>query len=397
MALTREQIIANINALEEQGADEVEVKEYLASLSAPAQEKQPASGVKGFGVGVLKGIGRTALNIVKDREQIMSAIPAVNVFEIAKNTKIGKKIFSPIINVEDMAGQAVENLSSALEYENTAQKAGGYTETAAEFLLPSALATKGALAATKGSRVLSAAKKALTMDSKELQALPGKMFKKIFNLDKAELPKVGGWIKDEVKGMPAKINQLADEFKEVLQGSSSENITKIKELKSSLWKQTLGLFEGSNKSLNEKQIRSAISRAIKEKIAFLSLFNKKDVLEKTIEPFMKQVKSGTLKGLEEARGKFSIEARDATGQLKQAKQVLHDAVKAYIREQLPESKRVIYDNLKKTHAKAFEVLEILKAKNKYTSGTSLLKKSVKVIGGGGAAVWLANEARKLFK
>lgn len=289
--------------------------------------------------------------------------------------------------------KTTSDLESKLEPKTSEEKIGGYIETAAELALPSGLIAK----ATKAPREISKAKSALTLSTKELSKISSNQFKKIFGVDKKELETVGGIIKSETKKMPEKVKDLAKEFADILQGNPSENLNKAKSLGKDYWNKTIDLFEGDNRLINEKTIRNHLKKTIEEGIAFDSPFQKKEILDKTIEPFMKNLKSGTLKGLEEARAKMSSAGRDATGKLKPALDSLHNAVKEIIKENLPEEKKLLYDIYKTKMAKLFDVREVLKAKNAIVSDTSLLKKAGKAVVGTGLLAGAVEGARRLLK
>jgi hypothetical protein len=329
-----------------------------------------------FGIGALKGAGRS----IVDASQMSKSILGLPAKLAGKAAGIEAPGFVQEGNQfnENLVGK----INEGLEPSNKAQKIGGYAETAAEILIPSTWALK----ATQGARALSSARKALTMDAKELAKLSAGKFKKIFNIEKGELETAGGIIKEQYKKMPGKVKELAEEFKDVLQGNPTDNLNKAKELGKGYWKRTLDLFEGEDRLLNEKTIRAYLKNAIEENMSFDSPFQKKEILEKTIEPFMKQVKTGSLKGLEEARAKLSTISRDTSGKLKPAIDSLNKAIKTIIRENLPEEKKILYDAYKVKMAKLFDVREILKAKNLVLEKGSAVGNALKKTAIGGAIV-----------
>lgn len=309
------------------------------------ENKQPSN--IDYATGFVKGLARTGLDIASISPQVH------NVLEI---------------------GGLKEKIEEKLKPESEKEKIGGYVETAAEIAIPSGLAIK----ATKGIRNLSAAKKSLSLGLDDLSRISEGKFKKIFGIEKKELENIGGVIRTQTKKMPEKIDKLSKEFAEILQDTPSKNLKNAQNLGAEFRKKTLDLFEGENKILNEKTIRAYLKKSIEENMSFDTPFQKKEILNKTIEPFMKQIKQGSLKGLEEARGKLSVISRDKTGKLKPAIDELNKAVKKVIKSNLPEAKKIAYDEYSKKMAKLFDIRDILKAKN-VASGTSAAKKVVSVL------------------
>jgi hypothetical protein len=344
-----------------------------------------------MGIGFLKGAGRSFVDAAKSGDLVETVM---NPMQAITNKITGQKTFTQQMREKALNSYPVKQLEKTLEPKNKEQKIGGYAETAAELLVPAGFIGK----AMKAERPLNIAKKALTMDTKELAGLAEKQFKNIFGINKSELETVGGVVTKEVKKMPQKLNELAVEFKEVLKSKNPfKNLQNVKKTRQELGKQTMGLFEGDNRILNEKTIRSYLTKTLEEATSFDSPFQKKEIISKTIEPFMKEVKQGTLKGLEEARAKFRFKGQDTTGKLKPAFNTLHKAIKNVIKENLPEEKKKIYDIIKTKQAKLYNIEEILKAKNKLVSGTSKAKELGKKALTAGGVVGSLYFLKNMFK
>lgn len=320
-------------------------------------------------IGFAKGVAGGAIDLGK---QVISSNPVMGVMGKTKA-------------MNESMDKTTAPIDKKLEASNTAQKIGKGIETAVEIAVPVGAAKKAKNAASIAEK--------LTMNADELEAFSNSKFKKVFGIEKSELMTEG---MNRVKKMPAKVEQLAKEFKGILKSSNpSKNLEVVKKVKREVWNQNLNLIKSHDKSFNLKQIQSYIKKSIKDNMVLGE--KETEILDKTLKPFMKNLKSGTLSGLEEARGAMSASGRKASGEIKQAEGILNKAVQQFIREQLPQEKRAVYNSLKGTYARLLNVQDILKAKNAAIKPRNVLKSAVKGAIGAGAVIGAGNYIKSLFK
>lgn len=374
----------------------VDIQVSPKKASVPVQQTPKSEPIKetidpssNYLVGGAKALGRTGLDLLKMAKGTSDYLinnPITRAVE--KNVPLVKKANQAISNAEN---KLLNTADQKLQATTQKQKVGGYVETAAELALPVLKVAQ----IRKASKVAGA----LDMSLDELKQLSAGKFRKIFNMEKGDLETVGGFAKNQAKEMPKKIGELATEFKNILTGDVTKDMRNVKTAKTSLWNRTIKLVEDNNVSVTENEIRKIIGDKINDNVIFDSVTQQGQTLKKTIDPFIKKIKTLDLKGLEEARGALSSSSRDASGKLKQSIDLLHSAVKDLIKEKLPEGERVVYDALKKEHAKLFDIQDILRAKNSpaLLSGTSKLKKAAKftvgALGIGTAGNWIAGKLR----
>ena len=151
---------------------------------------------------------------------------------------------------------------------------------------------------------------------------------------------------------------------------------------------TFNLFENNVKAINQNQVRKQLKDALNADkfTSYASEFEKKDVSQKLIDSFLNKVKTGTNKGLEEARVAWRAEMENAQGKLSEGKNTFHRAIKDVISDTLPTEKKALYNQYKEKMAKLYDIREILRAKVEASTETlSLLEKGIKITGIAGAA------------
>lgn len=398
MALTRQQIQENINSLEQQGASEDDINEYLSNLQTQKiQEpiKKEQGKVTGFGLGVAKSIGESALDLYKTAGFLTKINPLSNrIKEQVKKTDLGKKIIS---KGEEIEQKLITRAEKIIEPKTTAEKVGKIAGTIGQIATPTGLGTNAYLTTTKTARQLSTAKKILSLSPKELKKISGTGLEFLKEKSLRKLPIKGGGFKTAEYSMPQQIEKLSSEFKDIISSNLEKTRKNAEKLISNYGKKTLNLFSDNNPSINLNKLKISLKNAIKKDTSTIygSEFN--EIADKAIKVFTSKVKSETAKGLEDARLAWRFEKKKATGKLSNANEAIHKVLKNTIKELLPEEKRKLYDVYKQKQAKLFDIQDIIDAKKAAKIGTSKLKKAGKVLGAGLGVYGIMEGAKKLLK
>lgn len=366
--LTKDQVKQTISDLSGEHSPEdvitslLEQGHQLEGFDDQPQERSP---ITDAGIGVLKGLGRTAVGLTK---QAAGSFPPLGVTGLSPT-------------VQKKTGEVFAPIDKKLQPTNLPQKIGGYAETAAEILIPGSLLAKGVSKAK-------AIKNALTLNPAELKKLAGSGLQYLSKKEIMKQPTKGGFITEKTYEMPPKVRQLTDEFGDILTGNLEKDRVAAEKLGLQYKEKTLAMFEKSKKAINEKTVRARLKEALNQDktTTYASEFERKDVTTKAIDNFMNKVKEGTNKGLEEARMAWRSEMKRTDDKLSKANEALHTAIKKTIKETLAEEEQIIYDLYKTKMAKLFDVQKIIDAKKAASIGTSVLKKYGPKIGIGAAAI-----------
>ena len=389
----KQQEVVNKNGMSwdnEQGVVQKEpVKE--PSLGDYAKQILPSipQAVNEFSAGVSKGVGRTVVDVAQLAKGAFDVANKINpVTKLMEKIPVIKKANEAISNTGD---KALNYAKEKLQPSNIGEEIGGYAETAAEFLAPAKLAK---MAVETPNEI-----KALKLSVDELKKINPKKLSWLSKDVLSEGKTVGGILKSKAYAIPEKTKQLATEFKDILKGSPEKIRANAENLGKDLYKKTLNLFEGSEKAVNKNQFLNTMKNVVKKDLdtVYDSEYQAKQAAEKAVEKLKKYITKGTNKGIEEARMKWYSEAKNASGKLTNANKVIHDSIKSFVRETLPEEKKIAYDAYKKTMAKTYDIEEIMKARIKTAveKGESTVKKVKKVLPYiGGAAI--AEGFKKLF-
>lgn len=154
MALTRDQIIANIDALEKQGASRTDIQGYLSSLSSqrvtptlPQSTQRDISGkVSDFFLGAGKGVLSTARESSSLINSASKFLPDSVKKSFANNpvtapltvaTRVASKVSPSLSSLEQKTNQPQGSITKPV---SPSEKAGFVTERVAEFVNPTTLA-----------------------------------------------------------------------------------------------------------------------------------------------------------------------------------------------------------------------------------------------------------------
>lgn len=358
----------------------VGVKDVLkeAPFAIPEATKQ-------FGKGIFKAAGREAVDIA---QMAKGATDYLNPFKSLEEKIPGVK------QANEFQDKTLANIKDKLQSKTTGEKIGGAVETAAEYLLPLAKGAKVATEVIKGPEEL----RALKLSSDELKNINSKNLQWLAKDALSEGETIGGILKKKAFAVPEKTKQLANEFKDILTGSSEEIRLKAENLGKGLYQKTLDLFQGSEKAINKNQLIKTMKDAIAndENTIYDSATQQAQTVKKATDKILRYITKGTNKGLEEARMKWYSEAKNASGKLSDANKVIHDVLKNAIKETLPEDKQVIYDGFKKTMAKTYDIEEIMKAKIKTSIGKGGIKNILKKAKFPAEILALGEGARRIF-
>lgn len=371
-----------------------QLEQFASKKEQPKEIKKKGaleSAAIGFGSGVVSGItglASTGLSLLSGASKLQPTYGNKVLGSVKEKTS------SILSGGAKLTGGVSEKFSEYGKSQGAAGKVGYYGEKAAELLVPA----KAVLGAKK---LVSAPKeiKALTLSTKELGKIKWLDFLKSDNLVKEGTK--GGLLTPTRYKVSEAVSKLATEFKDILKGSPNQIMKKAQQLGNEYKNKSLGLFKDSEKLINEKVARKQLEQALHKDLTttYASGFEKKDVTKKAIESFFSKVKTGTNKGLEEARMAWYSEAKKSSGKLSDANKVLHNAIKEMIERSLPEEKAAIYKLYKNKMAKLFDIQEIQGAKLKTAveEGGSVLKKGAKAVAGAGGLYGAYEFGKRLLK
>ncbi len=243
-----------------------------------------------------------------------------------------------------------------------------------ESLLEAGTAAKGKIvSATTPKTTTQVAEKALSLNEKELSGVDKTKLKylttKGFDMIKTE----GGIFKTKMFKMTDQVKNLAKEFSHVLTGKTAEeNAALVQKELGRLQKVSKDAFNGVNKTINKNTLVSGIKKAIGDMSdSVYEGYTKEQqaaFTDKRISDFLSHVKTGDLKGLDDALESFRSANVKADATISKAADTTYQAVKKYIVDNLPTEKAAIYKAANQSQAKLFDVAEILKGKIKASVG-----------------------------
>ena len=327
---------------------------------------------------VAVGTVKSGMTGLKESEK-----PFLQPFASTANVNFSETPLTPAVKAQPSAGEAAGEALNA-----------GLTAFGLKEAKPAVALAKKLLPEEK-----SVAEKALTLSSDELKNVNTKKLKWLSEDALSEGKIIGGKIKSTAYAIPKKIKTLSTEFGDILKGTPEEIRGKAETLGKGLYQKTLELFKDNEQALNKNQLLSKMKNAIinDANTVYSSEYEAQQTAEKALNKFSQFVKKGTNKGLEEARQAWYAEAKNASGKLSDANEVIHNIIKKTIKETLPEEKQAIYDAYKQTMAKTYDIEEIMKAKTKTAvrQGKSVLKTVGKVAGTVAAGYGLLKGAEKI--
>lgn len=380
--LTLEDRLASIDAVAKNTVKPSNIVEQVKP-SLPPKDFTPlgtstagavTSGIAKGGYQVLKetmNLGEMAL-----KEKAKQSIPFYPAIDTLVKKTTGKDIRSylPKKTYAETIQSAVEKKKglpegSLLKPINAKEKiAKGATELAAMFApLPGAKTSAVGFAKKEAINLLEkkGAKSALDLSAEELNRINGKKLEYLSKDKLKELAKISGSKLTGFKyNVGEKIKPLKEEFSHILTSSKpEENLNAVRKYMKDTYNSSLNLFKGKEKAMNEKTVKNKLQQAIKNDPNAVYGKDLKEVSDKTINGFLKYVKKGTNKGLEEARNAwYQANKRVSDNKLSSANEAVHKAIKEMIKGTLTREEALAYDKAKQSIARINDVKEILKAK-----------------------------------